>query len=197
MRTSRVESTCVLTRLVRLRDVAQARGLADLVVERHQRVAEAEHADDDHESFFSSVTVRAALLVRRGSRRCALISVLICVAHLRKFLPMAKHQEQEHARRRPRPCRSSHRRRTARAITPTKNRTAIGATVSAVRRFARRRRASSAALGREFGSHVRATGPPAASRTCGTAPATAASIRACPRLPTAWPAPWRRRRGCT
>ena len=83
MRTLRVKSTCVFAHVVGLRDVAHAGDLADLLVERHQRVAEAEHHQHDDAELDEQ---RARLL---GGDAVAVGGAARDVRHLRRLRPMA------------------------------------------------------------------------------------------------------------
>ena len=189
-------------RHVRLRDVAQARGLADLVVERDQRIAEAEHADDDHAELLQQREVRAPLLGearigRSGGRRHLRNS--FAHAHLRKLICVNFGRWRRRGTPAPRPRRRTCRPPNCRRTAPRSHRRRTG------RRSARRpapcavgvAQARAVGPGRDLGGHIGVTGRPAVFRTCGTAPATAPSTPVCRRLPTAWPGPSRRRRGCT
>ncbi len=153
--------------LVGLRDVAQSRRLADLVVEGHQREAEAEHRDHDDAELDEQRPIRCGgrrssahsfLRSPRRNRRVERIersaagsvgdapfgSLLSPPSLIRKFLPIANARNSSTAALiTPIPITGPPRIRAA--MMPTKNIAAIDAKVSAVRRLAALRRAASAA----------------------------------------------------
>ena len=143
MRTLRVASTCVLRTASALRDVAQPGHLADLLVERHQREAEAEHRDDDH---------ARAVAAARGSLPARAIRCASAHRSLAQVAADRDDQEQQHrdAERRVMPvgraaeelARDDAARRTRRrSTTRIERRAQVGA------RSARRRRRSEAVIG--------------------------------------------------
>ena len=107
--------------LVGLRDVAEPRDLADLLVERHQRVPESEHQDHDDEELAKELPIAPPRIVG--------------VAHLRRFLPIANTRNTNTTT----PITATPISGPAKAwatMMPTKNTTAIDAKTSAVRTFA-------------------------------------------------------------